>query len=219
MLEALSRLKGRDLEANPALKNAVLNVLKQVDGKPAAVEIIRDFQLKDQAQALLDFALKNPTDPAAAEALKTILAFERIDLIRASLAADLPAGVLVDLLGITAENRISPLLIPLVVDPKRDVALRRRAVKSLARVQEGVVGLIALAQRQGQFLRQKIGRLRASLLTLPALQIIRACCGCGNYDDRSRSKRADPTMGHTHCCWVYEEKTRARRVRMGTQRR
>ena len=69
MLEALSRLKGRDLEANPALKNAVLNVLKQVDGKPAAVEIIRDFQLKDQAQALLDFALKNPTDPAAAEAL------------------------------------------------------------------------------------------------------------------------------------------------------
>ena len=146
MLEALSRLKGRDLEANPALKNAVLNVLKQVDGKPAAVEIIRDFQLKDQAQALLDFALKNPTDPAAAEALKTILAFDRIDLIRASLAADLPAGVLVDLLGVTAENRISPLLIPLVVDTKRDVALRRRAVKSLARVQEGVVGLIALAK-------------------------------------------------------------------------
>ena len=146
MLEALSRLKGRDLEANPALKNAVLNVLKQVDGKPAAVEIIRDFQLKDQAQALLDLALKNPTDPAAAEALKTILAFDRSDLIRASLAADLPAGVLVDLLGGTAENRISPLLIPLVVDTKRDIGLRRRAVKSLARVQEGVVGLIALAK-------------------------------------------------------------------------
>lgn len=130
MLEALSRLKGRDLEANPALKNAVLNVLKQVDGKPAAVEIIRDFQLKDQAQALLDFALKNPTDPAAAEALKTILAFDRSDLIRPSLAANLSAGSLVDLLGVTAENKISPLLIPLVVDTKRDVALRRRAVKS-----------------------------------------------------------------------------------------
>jgi putative heme-binding domain-containing protein len=146
MLEALSRLKGQDLEASPALKNAVLNVLKQVDGKPAAVEIIRDFQLKDQAPALLDFALKNPTNALASDALKTLLSFERSDLLQLPLADDSQAALLIEPLGDTGENRIAPLLLPLVTDAKRDVALRRGAVKSLARVHDGAAGLLALAK-------------------------------------------------------------------------
>src|SRR5689334_10941027 len=38
-LEALSRLKGIDLDANPAVKNVVLKMLGQVRGTPQFVEI------------------------------------------------------------------------------------------------------------------------------------------------------------------------------------
>src|SRR5580765_5228909 len=40
-IEALSRLKGIDLEANPAVKTAVLKVLDQIHGKPQFVELVR----------------------------------------------------------------------------------------------------------------------------------------------------------------------------------
>src|SRR5213593_4146630 len=46
--EALSRLKGIDLDANPGVKAAVLKLLDQSRGTPQFVEIVRDFNIKDQ---------------------------------------------------------------------------------------------------------------------------------------------------------------------------
>ncbi|MGZ8921229.1 MAG: hypothetical protein ACXW3L_09615, partial [Limisphaerales bacterium] len=45
-IEALNRLKGADLEANAALKAAVLRILDKTRGTPQFVEIISDFSLK-----------------------------------------------------------------------------------------------------------------------------------------------------------------------------
>src|SRR3954454_12829151 len=72
-LEALERLKGIDLEANPAVKNAVLKILDQVKGTPQFVEIVRDFQITGQEPALLDFAAKQPSSSAAADATRMVL--------------------------------------------------------------------------------------------------------------------------------------------------
>src|SRR5439155_8178824 len=44
--EALSRLKGIDLDANPGVKAAVVRVLDQARGTPQFVEIVRDFKIK-----------------------------------------------------------------------------------------------------------------------------------------------------------------------------
>ena len=44
-LEALKRLKNLDIEANPSLKKVVLSILEASKGKPAFVEIVRDFKL------------------------------------------------------------------------------------------------------------------------------------------------------------------------------
>src|SRR2546428_12690098 len=55
-LEALSRLKGVDLETNPALKTGVFKVLEQVRGTPQFVEIVHDFKITGQEEALLQFA-------------------------------------------------------------------------------------------------------------------------------------------------------------------
>ncbi|HTL17575.1 MAG TPA: hypothetical protein VL793_10075, partial [Patescibacteria group bacterium] len=62
-LEALSRLKGLDLEANPPVKEVVLKLLKQVEGTPDFVQIVRDFNIKGQTQPLLAIAQKDSAGP------------------------------------------------------------------------------------------------------------------------------------------------------------
>src|SRR4051812_13511940 len=73
MLESLSRLKGVDLETNPAVKAAVLKVLSQVRGSPQFVRVVNDFNIKDQESELLEIATANSTNTFGAEAMKLIL--------------------------------------------------------------------------------------------------------------------------------------------------
>src|SRR5579859_1415524 len=47
-LEALSRLKGTDLNSNPSLKAAALKVLEWTRGTPDFVTIVRDFHIPGQ---------------------------------------------------------------------------------------------------------------------------------------------------------------------------
>src|SRR2546425_797649 len=72
-LEALRRLKGIDLEANPAVKAAVLKVLDQIRGKPQFVEIVRDFKIKGQGPALLEIAIQNPGNATGVDAVRLLL--------------------------------------------------------------------------------------------------------------------------------------------------
>jgi putative heme-binding domain-containing protein len=144
-LEALSRLKGMDLDANPALKNAVLKVLEQTRGTPQFVEIVRDFNLTDQDEALLEIAVKNPASSTGVDAIRLVLNRPNLDLLTNSLAGTNAISV-AEALGNTGENGMLPLLLPLVTDVPRDVALRKQAVRSLAQVQAGATALLKLAE-------------------------------------------------------------------------
>src|ERR1043165_2015654 len=73
-IEALSRLKDVDLEANPALKAAVIKVLDKTKGTPQFVEIVRDFKIQGQTKELVDFAAKHPSDSTGVEALRIAFA-------------------------------------------------------------------------------------------------------------------------------------------------
>src|SRR5688572_22745786 len=73
-IEALSRLKGMDLEANPALKNAVLKILEKTRGTAQFVEIVRDFKLKGHSKELFAFAEKNPNESLGVEAFRLAVA-------------------------------------------------------------------------------------------------------------------------------------------------
>jgi putative heme-binding domain-containing protein len=146
-LEALSRLKGIDLESNPAVKNAVLKILEQVKGTPQFVEIVRDFQIKGQEPALLEFACKQPASSAAAEAVRIVLHNDGTNLIGEAL--DRTNGVaMVEALGNTGEKEMVPLLEPRLVDKSRDSAFRRKAVHALSGVREGAELLLRLAKEE-----------------------------------------------------------------------
>lgn len=144
-IEALKRLKDADLEARPAVRKALLRVLDQVRGQPAFVELVRDFKLRDQNVALLEYALANSTDASALDALRALLANDGSELLKPALANPNTAGRLIELLGKTADNRSAPLLLSVVTDSSRSATHRRTAVQALARSQDGARGLLQLA--------------------------------------------------------------------------
>jgi len=146
-VEALSRLKGMDIENNPALKSAVLRVLDQVRGKPEFVEIVRDFRIKGQGKELMEIAIKSPDDSAGVEAIRIVMLEKDSESLKTGLAST-NASNLVKVLGNTGDKEIVPLLLPIVVDPARETALRKLAVHGLARVQDGAVALLDLAHDQ-----------------------------------------------------------------------
>ena len=159
-LEALSRLKGLDLEANPAVKAVVLKLLDQVRGTPEFVEIVRDFKIPGQTEPLLAIAAKDPAGPSGSEAMRLVLQAGDTNAIRGALGGT-NASAIVEALGNTGKKEIVPLLQPMIPELSRPVEVRKRAVAALATTQEGAVALLELARSQA--LPQDV-RLTASLL-------------------------------------------------------
>jgi putative heme-binding domain-containing protein len=146
-MEALSRLKGIDLESNPAVKNAVLKILEQVKGTPQFVEIVRDFKITGRESALLEFAAKQPASSAAAEAVRIVLHGKDANLVTEAL--DGTNGVsIVEALGNTGEREIVPLIEPGLTDQSREPLFRRKAVHGLCSLREGAELLVRLAKEQ-----------------------------------------------------------------------
>src|SRR5437588_12770718 len=56
-LEALSRLQGVDLDANPGLKAVVLKLLDKTRGTAQFVQITKQFHFQDQDAGLLEVAI------------------------------------------------------------------------------------------------------------------------------------------------------------------
>src|SRR5262245_34753562 len=146
-LEALSRLKGMDLDANPSLKAVVLKVLEQMRGRPDYVEIVRDFKIAGQAPGLLEIATKDPNSQTGVEAMRLILREDNLDLLKQGLKGT-NALSLTQALGHTGEKAIIPLLQPLVLDGSREALVRKEAVRALAKVREGAAALLELAKTQ-----------------------------------------------------------------------
>jgi len=147
VIEALTRLGPEKVNANPKLKEALEKALGAAKGTPQFVELVRDFNIKDRDAELLEIAVKNPNNSTGVEATRLILANRNFQLLTTSLAGTNAIKV-AEALGNTGENGIVPLLEPLVADMKRDVALRKQAVRSVAQAQEGAAALLKLAKEQ-----------------------------------------------------------------------
>jgi putative heme-binding domain-containing protein len=146
-LEALSRLKGVDLDANPAVKAAVLKVLSQVRGTPQFVEIVGDFKIADQEPALLEFAAQNPATSAGVQAVKLVLNGPHSDALKTALSGT-NAAKIVEALANTNQKEIIPFIEPLLADNSRELEVRKAAVRAMARVQEGALKLVRMAKEQ-----------------------------------------------------------------------
>jgi putative heme-binding domain-containing protein len=167
-IEALSRLKGIDLDKNPAIKSAVFKVLEQTRGTERFVAIVCELQLKDQEEGLLGFVYKYPASTASADAMRLILSRNKPSLLQAALSTTNAAGMVLAL-GNTAQNEIIPFLEPIVRDMQRQVSIRKAAIESLSRVEEGCRHLLKIAAEPGFDLSAFI----ASVLQTTRWEVIR----------------------------------------------
>jgi putative heme-binding domain-containing protein len=148
-VEALSRLKGADLESNPALKNAVAKVLAATRGMPEFVEIVRDFHVQGQNSGLLEVAVNHPSEEAGVEAMRLVLGGKDTALIAEALHATNSTRAVhaAEALGNTHDQRIVAILLPLIGADKTDFGARRQAVRSLSQIQAGASALLHLAEQ------------------------------------------------------------------------
>src|SRR5258706_5976881 len=84
-VEALSRLEGIDLGANPKLKATVLRVLEKTRGTPNFVRLVQQFKLTGQSAGLLEVAAAQPAGESGVDAIRMILAAGETGLIEAAL--------------------------------------------------------------------------------------------------------------------------------------
>ncbi len=142
--EALSRLEGINLEKNPQLKTAIENLLTKTRGTAQFVQIVKQLKLKNQDAGLLEVATRNPANESGVAAIRLILANGNVDLLTNALQGS-DAIKAVEVLGNSGKKEAVPLLMEIVTDAKRDLPLRKQAVRSAAQIQEGAEQLLNLA--------------------------------------------------------------------------
>ena len=151
-MEALKRLQGIDLNANPGLKAAVYKLLDQSRGTAEFVEIVRQLRLQGQDQELLEIASAHPGTDYGVEAIRLVLGNqEGLGLIKQFLERTNTAAVqgAAEALGNAAEKKAVPILVALLKDSKQGVEFRKQVVRALARTEEGAREILGMA-RGGQ---------------------------------------------------------------------
>lgn len=149
-VEALSRLQGVDIHANPKLKDAVMRVLEKTRGTANFVKLIQQFKLPGQETGLLEVAAAQPSGESGVEALRLVLAGGHAKAIEDALNGTnvVVATRIAEALGNTAEKQAVKFLAPLVADSRRDVTLRKQAVRSLAKTSDGASEVLKLAREE-----------------------------------------------------------------------
>ncbi|MEQ1861129.1 MAG: PVC-type heme-binding CxxCH protein [Chthoniobacteraceae bacterium] len=143
--EALVRLKGVDLNAEPAVAAAMNGALEKAKGTLQFIELVRDFGIKGQGAAILATAVKFANDPGASDALKVFFAEENWQqTLNDAIASERGADVLA-LLGTAGGNRGLARLSGVVTNAQQKPELRQAAVRALARTEAGAKALVALA--------------------------------------------------------------------------
>lgn len=149
-VEAVTRLQNVDLEKNAKLKEAVFKLLERTRGTPDFLRLVKHFELKDQQAGLIDLAIARPADEAGVEAMRLALADNNLKPVEDKLAGGGSNAVaLAKALGNSAKSEAIPLLRAAVTGSQADIALRREALRGLAKTEEGATLLLGFAKDQG----------------------------------------------------------------------
>jgi putative heme-binding domain-containing protein len=137
--EALNRVQGFDVASDPKAREVLNKVLDQTRGTPQFVTLVDRFNLMDRYAEIVALAQAQPDSQLAVDAVKVLVNKEHRQLVLAGLRADDPlrAAALARALGNATDNKTAPLLVPIVDDEQRPLAVRQEAVKALGKSKAG----------------------------------------------------------------------------------
>jgi len=141
--DVVLRLTDVDLSTDAKTKAMVDKALTANAGLPAYVEIIEAFKLKEYDDQLIAIAAAHPDDATGATALHVVLTNNNLDAVTRGLAS--PNGAaLARALGNANDQKAVALLVPIVADKTRDLALRQDSVRALGKIEQGAKALLDL---------------------------------------------------------------------------
>src|SRR5262249_52387901 len=112
------------------------------------VELVREFNIPGQGQALLAYAVAHPDESAATDALRQVISSGDSALIETQLKGD-ASGKLISLLARSQAQEFFALFEQVVNDSSRDLAVRRSAAQGLAQTHDGAGFLLRWAESRG----------------------------------------------------------------------
>ncbi|MBK8098743.1 MAG: c-type cytochrome [Planctomycetes bacterium] len=142
LAEVVLRLRGADLATDPETKAMVDKALAANQGTAVFVEIVEAFAIQDRDADLLRVAAEHPAESFGALALRLVLANSGTDPVAKALQ-ERDGAAIARALGNANDQRALPLLMPLIDDQSRDLALRQESVRAIGQFEAGAMELLA----------------------------------------------------------------------------
>jgi putative heme-binding domain-containing protein len=138
-----------NLKMTPAINTALQKTLNEYKDKIEYVELVNSFKLKDKSKDLLALAIKYPDSLQARESIRTLLAWDRTDLMEPILHGDNKeeAIALTRVIDAAMSNpKAIKLMEDLMQDNTRDIELRKQAIRAFGGPWESEDRLLVLAK-------------------------------------------------------------------------
>ena len=149
VLYALKHMDAAKLKITPSIATALNKVLDDYKGKIEYVELVTSFNLKDRSKELLNLCLQYPDSVAGKEAARTLLKWDKTDLISAVLNGnnkDQSQAMIKALWPHMYNQKTIALMEGVMLDSTRDIELRKLAVKTFGGPWQAEDRLLALAK-------------------------------------------------------------------------
>jgi putative membrane-bound dehydrogenase-like protein len=149
VLYALKHMDAGKLKMTPSITSALNKVLEEQKGKIEYVELVTIFKLRNHSNDLLQLAVAYPDSLVGKESVKTLLSWDKTDLIKAALHAEDKGDAQAMITALRAhmyDLKAIALMEEIMMDSTRDVELRKLAVKTFGGPWQAENRLLELAK-------------------------------------------------------------------------
>lgn len=134
VLYALKHMDASNMKMTPAINSALQKTLAEYKDKIEFVELVNTFKLKDRANDLLALALRYPDSLQARESMRTLMKWDRSDLMKPILHGNSKENAValtrvIDA-SVMSDEKAIKLMEDLMMDSTRDIELRKQALRS-----------------------------------------------------------------------------------------
>lgn len=149
VLYALKHMDPSKLKMTGSIKAALNTALDEQKGKLEFVELVTSFKLQDRSNDLLQLALQFPDSTIGKESAKTLLDWNKLDLIKKTLNSsdkDQAQAMIKALWPHMYNNKTISIMEGVMMDSTKDIEMRKFAVKTFAGPWESEDRLLTLVK-------------------------------------------------------------------------
>lgn len=146
---ALKHMNPSSIRMTAPLTAKLNQVLKEYEGKIEYVEMVKAFNMRAKANSLLALAVQNPDNQSAREAIRTIVDWDRFDLLEGIFSSGelSEQKSLIRVIKSQMYNkRVIDLVESVVLDSTRELGLRQDAVRAFGGNGDAEARLLELAK-------------------------------------------------------------------------